>query len=342
MIPSISVEKLFDKKSTIPVVDVRTPAEFEMGHIPGAVNIPLFSNEERAKIGTAYKKEGKTRALLYGLDAVGSKLSSYVKSALKIAKESNEIIVHCWRGGMRSSSMGILFQTAGIKTFMVTGGYKAYRRYIRTKLETKANILILSGETGSGKTEILHELENLGEQIIDLEQLARHKGSAFGALGQLEQPTSEQFENNLYEKWLMLDLSKSIWLEDESFSIGKVFLPEPLWEQMRNTAVIKIEVEKEFRINRLLKEYGDFDKSLLLRSLDKIKKRFDGVLYKKALEAAEENNYREATALALAYYDKAYNHGLSKRDKDCVTTIKMQSGDAKQNANMVLQSVVKT
>mgnify|MGYP003349536217 CR=1 FL=1 len=195
-----------------PIVDVRTPAEFEQGHIPGAINLPLFSNEERKIIGTLYKKEGKQPAIRKGLEIVGPKLATLVAEINNIKKNFfpttsppsskdrvgiGSILFHCWRGGMRSSSVAWLAQMAGYASTTLQGGYKTYRNYVLQSFHSSINLKIIGGYTGSGKTIILEELKKQGEQIINLEHLAHHKGSAFGAFGQEKQPTQEQFENNL-------------------------------------------------------------------------------------------------------------------------------------------------
>ena len=213
---------------TIPVIDVRSPAEFEKGHIPGAFNIPLFNNEERAIVGTLYKQKGKNEAVLAGLDIVGPKMSSLVSEARKISV-NNEVLVHCWRGGMRSGSFCWLLNTVGIKASTLKKGYKAYRNHVLQSFEKPFQIIILGGETGSGKTEILKYIREEGEQVIDLEGIAHHKGSSFGAIGQEPQPRPEQFENDLALQWNKLDPSKRIWLEDESKNIGRVFITDSLW-----------------------------------------------------------------------------------------------------------------
>ncbi len=224
MSEKIGALDFFNLSKDIPVIDVRSPKEFETGHIPGAHNIPIFSNEERAIVGTKYKQEGREPAILVGLEIVGSKLKSFANTARKLSK-NNQLLVHCWRGGMRSSSMAWLFEMVGIKTFILEGGYKAFRNYGKSQLAASKKLIILGGLTGSGKTETLLKIKEKGEQVVDLEGLAHHKGSAFGSLGQKPQLPNEQFENNLIYEWLTLDITKSIWLEDESHSIGSNWIP---------------------------------------------------------------------------------------------------------------------
>ena len=211
----IEAREFLDKAVMFPVIDVRSPSEFLKGHIPGAFNIALFDDEERRKVGTLYKNSGKESSVLLGLDLVGPKMSGFVKAASRIALE-REVLLHCWRGGMRSSGMAWLFETAGFKVSVLEGGYKAYRRFIRRKLEENIKLVVLGGKTGSGKSDILDHLAQSGEQVIDLEGIAHHKGSAFGAFGQESQPTTGHFENNLYHELNKFDLNLPVWVEDES------------------------------------------------------------------------------------------------------------------------------
>lgn len=314
----LSPKEFLERSKAVPVVDVRSPKEFSQGHIPGAVSMPLFDDDERAVVGTTYTRIGKDEALLKGLEIVGPKMKDFVMQAKALAL-GNEILVHCWRGGMRSGAMAWLFRFSGFKALVLEGGYKAYRHYIREALSMGPPIKILGGMTGSGKTEILHHLADLGEQVLDLEGLANHKGSAFGGLGQQEQPTTEQFENNLAEKWLAFDPALPVWVEDESRSIGRVIIPDPFLAQMANAQVLFIEVPFETRVNRLFEEYGGFDPQELAVLVSKISKRLGSDVAKAASDDLLSGNIKSAVARVLKYYDKTYQYGISKRDKSKVT-----------------------
>ncbi len=340
MVEQINLEYFFDLTKTIPIIDVRSPKEFEHAHIPGAVNMPLFSNDERAQVGICYKNEGRQAAVLLGLELVGPKLAYFAQKAQELLV-NNQLVVHCWRGGMRSSSMAWLFGTLGIKTYVLEGGYKAYRRFIKKQFAKNINLIVLGGLTGSGKTEILKELAKMGQQVIDLEGLANHKGSAFGALGQIAQTSTEQFENNLYEIWKTLNLSKPVWVEDESKTIGKIGVPDELYLKIRDTEVIAVELPVEVRVDYLLAEYGKFSSTDLKESITKIKKRIGGKDFKIAIEAVENGEIKTATKIALNYYDKAYRYGLSKRKADMVHPIKLNSMNHKFNAGKVLNLLKK-
>jgi tRNA 2-selenouridine synthase len=287
MSKKVGIEVFLKSADHIPIIDVRSPMEYEAAHIPNAHNIPLFDNEERKQVGIRYKQSGRDFAVQLGLEYVGPKMADFAKQARQLAN-NKELLIHCWRGGMRSESMAWLFEMIGIKCSLLKGGYKAYRKYIRYQFEKEIPIIILGGYTGSGKTEILYELKKQGEQIIDLEGLAHHKGSAFGTIGQEPQPTNEQFENNLAQEWIKLDFFKTVWIEDESITMGRCGIPFPLFKKMRNTRVFKVVIPKKIREKRLVKEYANIDTSTLKNAIERITKKLGGLKAKLALEALEK------------------------------------------------------
>ncbi|MEI2673689.1 MAG: hypothetical protein V9F05_06550 [Chitinophagaceae bacterium] len=204
------------------------------------------------------------------------------------------------------------------------------------RLPTPLHLIVLGGKTGSAKTAILQALQQQGEQIIDLEKLANHKGSAFGQLGEDPQPSSEYFENLLFEKIQQLDSTKRIWIEDESHLIGKVFIPETFWEQMRNAQVIYCDFPIEERINYLVTTYGNFDHEGVIELVKRITKKLGGQHAKAALEAYEAGDLKKATEIVLVYYDKTYNFGLSKRNPAQVKQMDMQKIEPWENAKMLI------
>jgi tRNA 2-selenouridine synthase len=318
----------------LPVIDVRTPSEYDEGHIPGAINLPIFDDEERSRVGIRYKHSGRESAVLHGLEIVGPKMAQFVKNLRKLIK-GKKVNIHCWRGGMRSNSMGWLFETAGYEVNILEGGYKAYRKFIREEFNRPSNLVILGGMTGSGKTDVLHCLIEMGEQVLDLEGLAHHKGSAFGAFGQLEQPSNEQFENDLALEWSKFDFEKAVWLEDESRAIGANSIPEPLWNRMRKTLVLKMEMSPETRLPRLVREYAGFEKDRIERALDRIKNRLGGQHHKTAVDALREDDFYKVAAITLNYYDKAYQNGLSKREQNRIVEIPIDSDEPNDNARIL-------
>jgi len=317
------------------VVDVRTPAEFAESHIPKAVNIPLFTDDERIIVGTKYKKSNREAAIIQGLDFVGPKLSSYIK-ILRKQTFSKDVLIHCWRGGMRSKSMAWLFDLYGFNVKILNGGYKAYRKHVISSFETKAQLIVLGGMTGSGKSEILNSLKEKGQQIIDLEDIANHKGSAFGALGQAVQPTTSQFQNNLFEVWKKLNFDKPIWIEDESANIGKVSLPKELYKQIRESKLVLVELDKSIRIKRLIIEYAIFTDDELIQSVNKISKRLGDQSTQLCIESIKNKDYYLVADLTLNYYDKAYRNGLSKRDKDLIYSININENNKELNAQNII------
>jgi len=305
-----SFENFWDAPGVL--LDVRSPGEYAHGHLPGAFNLALFTNEERALVGTAYKQNGKEKAIGLGLSFVGPKLSSLVAVAKSHAKDG-DAKVYCWRGGMRSSSMAWLLQTAGLRTCVLEGGYKNYRRWVKKTLEQSRCLRVLGGLTGSGKTTLLHALERHGEQILDLEALARHKGSSFGMLGMPLQPTNEHFENLLSTALSKTDSTRVLWVEDESRMIGGCRVPDSLYTQMQLSECILIECPIQERLDRLLVEYGQHPRQDLLSPTERLKNRLGGARTKEALSLINAGQLQAAICLVLDYYDKAYRYELQRR-----------------------------
>jgi len=335
----IIAEEFLKQAQSLSVIDVRSPAEWKQGHIPGSVNIPLFSNEERAKVGIRFKQAGKEFAVEMGLEIVGPKMLGFVREAKKVAKDK-KVLVHCWRGGMRSASMAWLFETAGLEASTLIGGYKAYRQYIREQFGLTANLIVLGGHTGSGKTDILKAIEKAGEQFLDIEGIAHHKGSAFGTIGQLPQLTNEYFENKLAEAWLNFDRTKRIWVEDESRTLGMNHIPEPLFIQMRTAKVWRVIIPKQERIKRLVKEYAFIDKEMLTEAIHKIKRKLGGLRTKQCLEAIEQENYALVADITLDYYDKGYEYGNSKRANGSIIDIVFEKDEPENTAQFLLEKMM--
>lgn len=331
----INPQAFLELSQSRPVVDTRSPAEYLSGHIPGAVNIPLFSDAERESVGKVYKQRGRRAAVLEGLKHVGPGLAAKLKAAIKITP-GDELLVYCWRGGMRSDSMAWLFETGDLKPILLEGGYKSYRNHLLDHLATRRKTLVLGGMTGSGKTEILQILEQRGEQMVDLEMIASHRGSAFGSLGQGDQPTTEHFANLLFDVWRSLDFNRTIWLEDESRNIGSVFLPELFWNNMQSSTVVAIISSIETRLPRLVSDYSLFPPDELIDSVRRISKRLGGDRTTDAVKAIESGDFAKAAEITLTYYDKAYLYALHRRDKELIHTLYTETGDAEQNASMVL------
>ena len=331
----ISAQEFFSLSSLHPVIDVRTPAEFEHGHIPGAVNIPLFSNEERVVIGTMYKQEGKKPAMLKGMELVSPKFSEFIRTAETISN-TGILLVHCWRGGMRSGGMAWLFEWYGFKVFTLQSGYKAFRRMVLETFAQPRSLKILAGRTGSGKTLVLNEIEKLGKPIIDLEGLTHHKGSAFGILGEEPQPTQEMFENELAVCLLNIQESETIWVEDESQSIGKRLIPGDFFAQMRAAQVCYIDLPLEERVKYLVEAYGKYSAKELIESIEKIRKRVGPQNAKTAIEAIQQGDLKTACEISLIYYDKSYDHGVAKRNANTIHKTKFEE----LNPNEIAKTII--
>jgi len=247
--------------------------------------------------------------------------------------------VHCWRGGMRSASMAWLFKTIGLDAETLVGGYKAYRKYIRKSFDLDRKLLILGGLTGSGKTDILKELEKMGEQFLDLEGVAHHRGSSFGQIGQGTQPSNEQFENNLAVDWLKMDPNRIIWLEDESKPMGRVRIMDDFYERMRKTPLIVVEMPRELRVPRLVDDYASLDITLLEEATQRIGKRIGGQNLKEAVEALHTGDFAKVANITLDYYDKTYSYGIESRDEIPKIFVPTTSADPKVNAELVLAAL---
>lgn len=355
-IEQIDIEDFIKLSYDHPVLDVRSPGEFLHAHIPNAFSLPLFTDEQRKIIGTAYKKENRQIAVKKGLEFFSERMKimpGEVEDIMEAAfPGANKVLVHCWRGGMRSGAVSWLLDLYGFKVLSLCGGYKTFRNWVLAQFEKQYRINIIGGYTGSGKTLLLHEMKRKGERIIDLEALANHKGSAFGSLGEKPQPTQEMFEN-----LLAIELNKKaaadsragerlqdnfssarLWLEDESRHIGTVGIPKTLWQQMRASPLFFLEIPFEQRLEYILSSYGIFDKKDLVNSIMKIQKRLGGLETKNAINHLLENNMKECFSILLTYYDKLYKNALYKRDdiEALLTGIPAESVDAKRLAVLLL------
>jgi tRNA 2-selenouridine synthase len=341
-IQRISIEQYLQRKNRLPIIDVRSPGEFFKGRIPGSVNIPLFSDEERARVGTAYTRESREAALDIGFRFVEPKLEDFIRASRKAAPDGS-VAVHCWRGGLRSKAFAGHLADHGFEAvFVIEGGYKSFRRTVLDFFRQPFRLAILGGYTGSGKTAILRELSSRGEQVIDLEALACHKGSAFGSLGQVPQPRNEQFENQLFLAMRTLDETRTIWLEDESPNIGRVAVPKDLFEQMSEGLLLFIDVPVRDRVDILVEEYGQFSSESLARSIEMIQKRLGGERSAAALAALDARDLRRVAEICLEYYDKAYGRSMQRRDPERIRRILAEGGDPRTNAELIINEYTRS
>lgn len=328
--------RFLELSESIPVADVRSPSEYIKGHIPGAINIPLFNDKEREAVGIKYKKEGRIPAIIHGLKLSGPEMSLKLKQALTTTK-NGKLLVHCWRGGMRSEAMAWLFSLGDIESEVLEGGYKAYRQYILENLSDKRKMIVLGGMTGSSKTHILRFLKKEGQQVVDLEGLANHKGSAFGSLGQAPQPSSEHFANILFNEWTKTERDRPVWIEDESKNIGSVFIPDSFYQNMQEAYVIVLKMDIRTRMPRLLQEYSRYPVDSLRASIMKISKRLGGDNTKGAINAVEAGDFAKAIEITLSYYDKAYLFGLKKKNSTQIKYVETDTDEIATNAQKILE-----
>ena len=353
------------------LLDTRSPGEYAQGHVPGAASLPLFTDAERAEVGTLYKQIDPHEALLRGLELVGPKMRGLVEQAERLVEGHNRsptvrnrlspkpadaaaqahhqittkpasaaidtprtpvknVGVYCWRGGSRSSSLAWLLETAGFAVTRLDGGYKAYRQANRDFLEelfspdaerVPVQLRVIDGPTGSGKTVLLQALAAAGAQVLDLEGIARHKGSAFGLTPGDTQPTSEAAENEIARR--LRDYSARfsalgadappLWVENESRNIGRVFLPDALMDALDRAPRVELAVPREERLDHIVSEYGAYPPELLAATFTQIGKRLGGEATQQAIAALRAGDLHTAAAIALRYYDKTYAHYSSRQ-----------------------------
>lgn len=327
VIRTLPITEFLEPGRTSPILDVRSPGEFARGHIPGAVSMPLFSDAERAVIGTLYKQTGRDAAMLEGLRIVGPKLATLVERANELAPDRTAR-VHCWRGGERSGSVAWLLDKAGFsEVHTLRGGYKAFRAFVLGSFERPPELQVLGGYTGTGKTDLLRHLKELGEPVIDLEALANHKGSSFGMLGEAPQPSQEHFENLLWAALRDAGSAGKLWLEDESRKIGRVLLPAALYDALRSSVLYFVELPQEERVLRLVKDYGRYPVEDLAAAVQRIAKRIGPQHAKVALEALYAGDLATVARITLNYYDRTYAHGLLQRDGSRVVKVVAKTHD---------------
>jgi tRNA 2-selenouridine synthase len=335
----IQIEQFLELAKTNPVLDVRSPSEYKHAHLPGAYSLPLFNDEERKAVGTVYKQESREKAIKLGLDYFGPKMKKIIEEVEAIGnrgsvvnmtmngsqfefKDPKTVLVYCWRGGMRSGAISWLLDMYGFKVYTLAGGYKRFRNHILETFRQPFNFKILGGYTGSGKTELLKHLGQQGIPIIDLEEIARHKGSAFGNIGLPPQPGQEMFENLLGMELLSKSefddqhgqQSLPIWVEDESQRIGQVNLPGDFWKSMRRSPVYFLEIPFEERLNHIVDEYGKLDRQRVIDAIGRISDKLGGLNARSAIQLFEEGNTLESFRILLKYYDKYYFKALHNRE----------------------------
>lgn len=357
-VQKIDIEQFLALAKEYPVLDVRSPGEYLHAHIPGAFSFPLFSDEERKTVGTTYKQESREQAIKIGLDYFGPKMRKMVEEVeeiirnrqLAISNEQQEtdnkekqlpiancLLIHCWRGGMRSAAIAWLLDLYGFKVYTLIGGYKKYRNNVLETFKISFELKIVGGYTGSGKTILLKALKEKGENVVDLEGLANHKGSAFGNIGLPKQPGQEMFENLLAGELRKLQ-NRNIWLEDESQRIGLINIPKDLWNQMRESPVYFLEIPFEERLKQIVEEYGVLDAEKMTDAIGRISQKLGNLNAKIAISLLNEGKKAESFDILLKYYDKHYFKSLHNRKEinSLLHTIQCKSVTP-ENANQLIR-----
>jgi tRNA 2-selenouridine synthase len=343
-IERLSIQPFLAQHGNSLLLDVRSPAEYAHAHLPGAISLPLFTDEERKIVGTTYKQTSREAAIKIGLVFFGPKMRPMVEQVEALVAERQKatlnsdqrptasVYLYCWRGGMRSAAVAWLLDLYGFKVYVLSGGYKTFRNWGIKALSFPYRLQLIGGYTGSGKTDLLKALQKEGEQVIDLEALANHKGSAFGNIGLPPQPSQEMFENLLalalqHQHQQAVAASKGsissgaigwpekpIWLEDESQRIGLINIPGPFWNAMRQAPVYFLDIPFEERLHYLVKDYGSLDKARMQEAIERISKRLGGLEAKNAISLLQAGNTTECFRILLRYYDKHYEKGLHNRE----------------------------
>ncbi|MCH5276452.1 MAG: tRNA 2-selenouridine(34) synthase MnmH [Desulfovibrionaceae bacterium] len=341
-----------------PVLDARSPAEYARAHIAGALNLPVLDDEERAAVGTAHAKSGPEAAVHLALRLAGPQLAAKLARAHALIREGHasdardgksagghgksarkNVLVHCWRGGMRSRSLAWLLELGGYSVHMLEGGYKAYRNWARACLTQPRPVLVLGGMTGSGKTAMLAELARLGAQVIDLEELAGHRGSAFGGVGLGGQPCNEWVENALAERWRNLSPSRPVWLEDEDRRIGSVSLCGEFFEHIRTSPLVLVDVPLADRVERLARMYtGPGYRDALLACVERLRARLGDEAARRCMDDIRSGRYREAVAALLRYYDTRYARQMDKHGRPLVRRIALAGDNPVLAARLLLET----
>lgn len=358
-VQKIGVASFLSMARQAPILDVRSPAEFTHAHIPGAYAFPLFTDEQRKDVGTTYKQVSREAAIKKGLTYFGPGMRDRVEKAEALLQAFHQrathtgaspktLLVHCWRGGMRSAAVSWLLDLYGFNVYTLAGGYKAYRHWVIDTYTSSFPMRVLGGYTGSGKTYILQELAKRNEPVLDLEHIAGHRGSAFGNIGMPDQPSQEHFENLLATALNAVGVlpgqaytGKPLWVEDESQRIGTVNLPQHFWTHMRQSPVYFMEVPFAERLDHVVKEYGSFDREQLVSAVSRISRRLGGLETKQTLEKLAAEDISGAFAILLRYYDKYYLKGLHNRNKldDLLQTVPFGKVAATSQAEQLLKFI---
>jgi len=301
------------------IIDVRSPGEFADDHLPGAINLPVLDDDQRQRVGTIYKQESSFAARRLGGGLVSAQIAAHLADHFAAKDNDYRPLVYCWRGGQRSRAMATVLDAVGWRPQLLNGGYKAYRAFVSASLaellDARPPFRIVAGLTGSGKTWLLDRLAAAGQQVLDLEGLAEHRGSALGQSLTTPQPTQKRFENLLFETLRRCDLARPIYVESESSRIGKVQIPAQLWAQLRESPVIETQVPLAARATFLVNGYQHFvnDQKLLAEKLSLLRPHQSAERFAEWEERIGAGDWQGFVESILEHhYDPAY---LRSREK---------------------------
>ncbi|WP_341526281.1 tRNA 2-selenouridine(34) synthase MnmH [Nostoc sp. UHCC 0302] len=317
--PTFSYEPWAETYSEI--IDVRSPSEFAEDHIPGAINLPVLNDAERGEVGTIYKQVSPFTARKLGAALVSKNISQHLSQHFTSKEKDYHPLLYCWRGGQRSNSIALVLSQIGWRVTVLEGGYKTYRAYVRQQLEhlpAQFTYKILCGLTGSGKTYILDKLRQYGTQVLDLEGLANHRGSLLGEewQGKLsQQPSQKYFETLLLQHLQNYNTHQPIWLESESKKIGQVYLPDILWENMKQGSCVEIRLPVATRVKFLLQEYPHLvtHPDILKDKLEKLKSRCGSAKLSEWYQLIDAGDWEIFVQDILQfYYDPTYTQSIKR------------------------------
>lgn len=300
------------------IIDVRTPAEFAEDHVPGAINLPVLSNNERAEVGEIYVQQSRFEARRIGAAYVAQNVAGHLNTALATKPKTYRPLIYCWRGGMRSNAMATILSQVGWRCDLLQGGYKTWRREVTAALRESAAplpIVLLDGQTGTAKSDILRAAADAGVQIIDLEALAKHRGSVFGGFAGDPQPDQKLFESELYRALELLDPGKPILVEAESNRIGQRQVPKRLWFAMQGAPRITVTASTAARAGYLLHAYADIvaNREVAIEAIERLRPFHSKETIEEWGALAEQSQWRPLTeGLMREHYDPLYERSRAR------------------------------
>ena len=337
--------KKWENKTFDTIIDVRSPLEYEEDHIIGSINCPVLYDQERIIVGTIYKKESTFKAKIIGSSLTARNIAKHIEKKFLNQQGSWQPLIYCWRGGQRSKAFSLILSEVGWRTFQLEGGYKKYRNEVinfLNKVGSKLKIILISGKTGSAKTKILQNIKLQGGQILDLENLANHKGSLLGKIPDLKQPSQKLFESKLYHQIKQLDLRRNVYIEAESSKIGNIHIPKTLWAKMIVSPRIEIKADIELRSSFLLNDYKYMceNPELIKPIIYGLKNRLSKKLINDWMELITKKLWLDLTKSFLEnHYDPSYSSNTIKNDRKVIKKIQAKSF-SKEEINKITKLIL--